>query len=204
MFFAETPEGGHKLKHGSEVKDCLIPNENLPVIVHVPLMMRSISHNQMRQITVIYGGLFLACKLVSWCFEPSQPHRITSGPHLRGFWDKVGLFILRACFFLLKVEISSCTLIPFFRSGSVHSGLASWDDCGRLFPDELCVSSFPDRFLHYAWTAAWSAHSDFVGSRVYACLDVTCSQPFPGVCLVRVSAPESRSSMQARPTWDTW
>ena len=32
----------------------------------------------------------------------------------------------------------------------------------------LRVSSFPP----YAWTAAWSAHSDFVGSRVYACLDV--------------------------------
>ena len=29
--------------------------------------------------------------------------------------------------------------------GSVHSGSANWDDCGRVFPDELRVSSFPDR-----------------------------------------------------------
>ena len=36
------------------------------------------------------------------------------------------------------------------------------------------MSSFPDRFPHSAWTSAWSAHSDFVGSRVYACLCVTC------------------------------
>ena len=41
-----------------------------------------------------------------------------------------------------------------------------------MFPDEMPVSSFPDRFPHYAWTAALSAHSDFVGSRVYACLGV--------------------------------
>ena len=53
----------------------------------------------------------------------------------------------------LKAEISSRTLITLFRPGSVHRGLASWDDCGRVFPDELHVSSFPDRFPDYAWTA---------------------------------------------------
>ena len=36
----------------------------------------------------------------------------------------------------LKVEISSRTLIPLFRPGSVNSGSASWDDCNRVFPDE--------------------------------------------------------------------
>ena len=36
-------------------------------------------------------------------------------------------------FFFFKVEISSRTLIPFFLPGSVHSGSASWDDCG-LWP----------------------------------------------------------------------
>ena len=60
---------------------------------------------------------------------------------------------------LLKVEISSRTLIPLFRPGSVHSGSASLGDCGRMFSDELRVGSFPDRFPHYACTAAWSAHS---------------------------------------------
>ena len=38
------------------------------------------------------------------------------------------------------------------------------------------------RFLidstHYAWTAAKSAHYDFVGSRVYACLSITCHLRF--------------------------
>ena len=72
------------------------------------------------------------------------------------------------------MEISSRTLIPFCMPGSVRSSSASWDDCGRMFPDKLRVSSFPSRFPHYSWTAALSAHSDFVGSRMYACLCVTC------------------------------
>ena len=76
------------------------------------------------------------------------------------------------------MEISLRTLIPYFRSGSDHSGLASWDDWGRMFPDKLRVSSFLDRFSHYAWTAASSAHSDFDGSRVCACLGVTCHLHF--------------------------
>ena len=32
---------------------------------------------------------------------------------------------------------------------------------------------FPNRFPHYAWTAQ-STHSDFAGSKVHACLAVTC------------------------------
>ena len=43
-----------------------------------------------------------------------------------------------------------------------------------MFPDKLRVSSFPDRFPHYAYTASYSAYTDFVGSRAYACLGVTC------------------------------
>ena len=75
-------------------------------------------------------------------------------------------------FYNLFMEISSRTLIPVFRPESVHSG------CSRVFPDKLLVSSFPDRFPHYARTAAHSAHSDFVGSRVYVCLGVTCNLHF--------------------------
>ena len=81
-------------------------------------------------------------------------------------------------FFFFKVEISSRILIPLFRPGSVHSGLSSWDEHDGVFPDEKCVSSFPDRFPYYAWTAALSAHSDFVGSKVYACLGVVCHLHF--------------------------
>ena len=37
--------------------------------------------------------------------------------------------------------------------GSIHSASASWDDCGRLFPDKLRVSSFPvQRYLQYIST----------------------------------------------------
>ena len=53
-----------------------------------------------------------------------------------------------------KKKISSRTLIPLFRPGSVHSGSASRDDRDRVFPDDLRVSSFPDKFPHYACTAA--------------------------------------------------
>ena len=56
--------------------------------------------------------------------------------------------------FFLKLEISLHTLIPLFTPGLVHSGSARWDDCHRVFPDELCVSSFPDRFPHYVRTRA--------------------------------------------------
>ena len=101
-------------------------------------------------------------------------------PRLRGFWETVRTFIPRRRFSFLffEVEISSCTLIPLFMPGSVHSGSPSWDDCGRMFPDKLRVSSFPDRLLHYAWTAAWSNYSDFVGSRACTCLGVTCHLHF--------------------------
>ena len=104
-----------------------------------------------------------------WCFSSRERILVEcSTTH-----SPPALFIL---FFL--VEFSTRTLIPLFRPGSVHSGSASWDDCDRVFPDELRVSSLPDRFSHYAWTAVKSAHSDFVESKVYACLGVTCHMNF--------------------------
>ena len=58
-----------------------------------------------------------------------------------------------ACiFFFFLVEISSCTFIPLFR---LHG-----------------------RFPHQAWTAAQLAYSDFTGSKVYACLGVSCHLHF--------------------------
>ena len=75
-------------------------------------------------------------------------------------------------------RLNSHILILLFRQESVHSGSVSWDDCGRVFPGELHMSSFPDRFPHYAWKMAQSAQSDFPGSRVYECLGVTCHQHF--------------------------
>ena len=59
-----------------------------------------------------------------------------------------------AFIYLFLVEIGSRALILLFRTESVHSGSASWDDYGSVFPDKLRVSSFLDRVLHNACTAA--------------------------------------------------
>ena len=48
----------------------------------------------------------------------------------------------------------------------------------RRLPWRVACELVPDRFLHYAWTAVWSAHSDFVGSRLCACLGVACHLHF--------------------------
>ena len=80
--------------------------------------------------------------------------------------------------FFFQVEIRSRSLLPLSMQRSVHSGSASWDDCGRVFHDELRVSSFPDWFPHYSCKAVFSAHSNFVGSKVYACLSGTCHLHF--------------------------
>ena len=63
----------------------------------------------------------------------------------RIFWGRLSdSFPTYAFFsFFLKVEISLFTLIPLFMPQSVHSGSASWDDCGRVLPDELHVSLLP-------------------------------------------------------------
>ena len=54
----------------------------------------------------------------------------------------------------------------YSRPGSIHSGSENWNNCGRAFPDELCMSLFswwfPDSwwFAIYASTT-YSAHSNF-------------------------------------------
>ena len=65
-------------------------------------------------------------------------------PFIWEFWENVQQFIPCLCiFFFFKVEIWSCALIPLLRPWSINSGSASWDDCSRVFPDELRASSFP-------------------------------------------------------------
>ena len=56
-------------------------------------------------------------------------------PRVRGFRRMFDNSI-PACafFFFFKVKISLGTLIPLLRLGSVHSGSASLDHCGRVFP----------------------------------------------------------------------
>ena len=82
---------------------------------------------------VVVIGFFLACNDSGRMFDKSFP---------------VSTFFCCCCFFFL-VEITSRTLIPLFRPGSVYSGSASWDNCDWVFPDELHVNSFSDRFPHY-------------------------------------------------------
>ena len=94
-------------------------------------------------------SVYLSLKVVWWwCLFP----------HMQGFGENGRQFIPRLCFskILNQVEISLRTLIPLFMPGLVHSGSASLDDCKRMFPDELRVSSFSDGFLHYAWTVVVS------------------------------------------------
>ena len=61
-------------------------------------------------------GLFHACEDFGRMFDNSFP-------------------ACAVCFFFHEVEICLRKLIALFRPGSVHSGLASWDDCDWVFPD---------------------------------------------------------------------
>ena len=92
------------------------------------------------------------------------------------FVENARPIIPRLRFFLSGDQIAHANAL--FRPASVQSGSASWDDYGRIFPDKLRVKSFPGSFPCYAWTAAQSIHFDFVRSRVYACLGVTCHLNF--------------------------
>ena len=58
------------------------------------------------------------------------------------------------CAFFFLSGDSLHTLIPLFRPGSIYSRSVSRDNCDRVFPDKLRVSSFTDRFPHYARIAA--------------------------------------------------
>ena len=57
------------------------------------------------------GSFFLTCKDLGENF----PWTI---PHLQ---------------FIFQVKVSLCTPMPLFQLGSVHSGLVSWDDCGKMW-----------------------------------------------------------------------
>ena len=76
---------------------------------------------------------------------------------LAGIWGEYSTILSPpALFFFFKVEISSRRLIPLSRPGSVQNGSASWDDCDRVFPDELRVSA---RFVIVSHTVPGQRHS---------------------------------------------
>ena len=90
-----------------------------------PLAFWSLTVPLWRQFSIY--GFFLACKDFGGRFDDSLP-------------------TLFFCFVKKKyvqVVISSLTPISLSKPGSVHSGSASWDNCGWVFPDELRVSLFP-------------------------------------------------------------
>ena len=133
------------------MKSVSITNEKATSTFHVPVQTPAFPCSQRSQGAVVVALFSLARILGEWSTIHSMPVH-----------------------FFLEVEISLRTQTPLFMLGSLHSGSANWDDSGGMFPDKLCVSLFPDRFPHYARTVtvAQSAHSDFVGSRVYACLGI--------------------------------
>ena len=80
-------------------------------------------------------------------------------PRLRGFLRDCSTIqspptILFIFICLFEVEISSRTLNLLFMSGSVHNGSPSLNDCGRMFPDKLRVSSYCNGYVKHARTGA--------------------------------------------------
>ena len=87
------------------------------------------------------------------------------------FWENVRQFIPppSLAHFLLKWRLSRANKFHFLGQGQstvAQRAETTMDECSLA----SCVCTrFPDRFPHYACTATWSAHSDFAGSRAYAC-----------------------------------
>ena len=95
---------------------------------------------------------FSECVFLWWCDGGGGGFLLTCE-------NFVGMFnhLFPTCaffFFFFEVEISLHTLIWLYRPESAHSGSESLGNSGWVFPDKLCVSSFPDRFPRYAWAAA--------------------------------------------------
>ena len=88
----------------------------------------SLAQDCLKSCAVCGGGFYLPCEDFLKCSTIHSPPELFSSSS--------------------KVEIRLRTPIALFRPGSVHSSSASWDDCGRMFPDELRVISFLDRFPH--------------------------------------------------------
>ena len=78
--------------------------------------------------------------------------------------------------FFLK-WISAHIPIPLLGQESVHSGSASWDDCGQEFLGKSCVSLFPWWVLTLCLDSTVALY-DFSGSWVYMCFTTTCHLHF--------------------------
>ena len=105
-----------------------LPPSTLPSTWHLFSVMSFVLCSQVGSQVPQTGVFFLACEDLGRMFDDSFP--------------------TCAVFGVFEVEFSSCTLIPLFMTGSVHSGSASLYDCCRMFPDKLRVSLFLDSFPH--------------------------------------------------------
>ena len=82
-------------------------------------------------------------------------------------------------FFSLFLEISLHAPVPLFRLGSVHSGSASWNNCGQVFPNELHVGSFPWLVVGSHSMPGQNSQPTFTSlGQGHAYLSVTCRQHF--------------------------
>ena len=114
--------------------------------------------------------------LLSWvarCLGPWEPITTTSCNWLgcQATRHQTPLVVVVDAFFLAREDSgrmfdSSFPACAFFKglactysfhsSGqdqSVHSGSVNWENCDWVFPDELRMSLFLDRFPYNAWTA---------------------------------------------------
>ena len=129
---------------------------------------RTLNKSQHRKLTLekkILLPLLPGFKLAtfkSWIWRSSKQAILTKQRPGGGFFLTCGdlgtmfhhSYLACAFFLFFLEENSSHTLIPFYMPGSIYSGSMSCDNCGRMFPDKLHLSSFPGKFPHYAWTAA--------------------------------------------------
>ena len=113
------------------------------------------------------------CKIPSpslyWESKPGQlsSRVVVAFSSLARIWGECWTIHSPPAFFSFKVEISSRTLILLFRQGAVHVSELRW--LWLSVPWQIACQLISWQVPHYTWTVAESAHSDFIGSKVYAC-----------------------------------
>ena len=82
-------------------------------------------------------------------------------------------------FFFFSLKWTSISSHQFHFLGQDQSKVVQRAETtvAECFPTSYVWAHFPDRFPHCAWKA-WSAHSNFVVSKMDGCLGVTCLPQF--------------------------
>ena len=101
--------------------------------MHSTLLLRDIPKVPFQTVPALSHSLKVNCQVQT---HSARNHKVEEEEVVvdlsslcEDFFENVPPFIPCLCFFffgfVFEVEISSCTLIPLFRPGSVHSGSAS-------------------------------------------------------------------------------